>query len=158
MDHNRITRAWLKSYFNGNSIHNSWLKTQNVRDRTGMYVPTPTAKAIDFIWGLFDNVYSKLSNAHKGVSDINNICCGNMDLVGNKRIILKKEDIINISNIKNQFRLEICERIKNMGYINETHIIMFLAQHVDHCSKNSPISSCWSYPLNADDEWGLWWK
>ena len=142
MNHNRITRARVNSSSNRNYIHNSWLKTQNVRDRTGMYVPTPTAKAIHFIWGLFDNVNSKLRNAHKGVSGINNICYENMDLVGNKRMILKKEDIINISNIKNQFRLEICERIKNMGYINETHIIMFLAQHVDHCSKNSPISSC----------------
>ena len=132
MDHNRITRAWVKSSFNRNYIHNSWFKAQNVRDRTGMYVPTPTAKAIRLPWELFDNVNPKLRNAHKGVSGINNICCENMGLVGNKCMILKKEDIMKISYIQNQLRLKICEAINNMGYMNEIHNIMFLAQHVDH--------------------------
>ena len=67
-----------------------------------MYVPTPTVKAIHLRWEGFENVHSKLINAHKGVSGINNICCENMDLVGNKRMILKKEDIMNISYIQNQ--------------------------------------------------------
>ena len=97
-----------------------------------MHVPTPTAKAIHLLWEVFDNVNSKLRNAHKGMSDINNICCENMVLVGNKRMILNKEDIMKISYIQNQLQLEICEPINNMGYMNETHNIMFLAQHVDH--------------------------
>ena len=123
----------MKSSSNRNSIHDSWFKTQNGRDRTGMYVPTPTVKSIHLRWEGFENIDSKLRNAHKGVSGINHICCENMDLVGNKRMILKKEDIMNMSYIQNQFLLEICEPINNMGYMNETHNIIFLAQHVDHC-------------------------
>ena len=67
------------------------------------------------------------------MSGINNICCENMVLVVNKHMILNKEDIMKISYIQNQLQLEICEPIKNMGYMNETHNIMFLDQHVDHC-------------------------
>ena len=59
------------------------------------------------------------------MSIINNIFYENMGPVGNKCIILKKEDTMKISFIQNQLRLEICEPIKNMGYMNVAHNIMF---------------------------------
>ena len=84
----------------------------------------PTSKVIHLLWEEFDNVQPKPKKSHKRVSGIKIICGENMILVGNKCMILKRRHDEK-PLIKNQLQLAFCEPLKNMGYMNETHNIMF---------------------------------
>ena len=81
------------------------IQNKNRRGRNGMYAPMPTAKAIFLLWGVFENVQSKLKNVHKCMNGINKMCCGKMGLEKNKCMILNKEDIVKFHPYKTSFNL-----------------------------------------------------